>query len=93
MLAEPVEAALAEGHAGVADVLWEALVQGRPEPERCAPAVGRARRGAARRGAAPHRGPFSTGSRASIPGLRCAAMSLRYCACPSVLPGPAGLWA
>ena len=34
MLALPMETAVERGHRAVADAIWEALVQGRPEPER-----------------------------------------------------------
>ncbi|GBF94872.1 hypothetical protein Rsub_08115 [Raphidocelis subcapitata] len=34
MLAAPMEAAMARGRRGVAAAIWEALIQGRPEPER-----------------------------------------------------------
>lgn len=34
MLAEPMATALAFKHSNVADVIWEALIQGRPEPQR-----------------------------------------------------------
>lgn len=34
MLALPMDSAVARGRTAVAAVIWEALVQGRPEPER-----------------------------------------------------------
>jgi hypothetical protein len=35
MLAGPMERAVAYGHSEAGDIIWEALVQGPPEPERC----------------------------------------------------------